>query len=57
MVSVANRLDVRLHECLFWRILKMLEGVMGWVVVVVAAVVVLKGSAEVVTGQAQKLRL
>lgn len=31
MVSVANRLDVRIHECLVWRILKMLEGVMGWV--------------------------
>lgn len=26
MVSVASRLNVRLHESLFWRILKMLEG-------------------------------
>lgn len=26
MVSVANRLNVRIHEHLLWRILKMLEG-------------------------------
>ena len=46
MGSVANRLNVRTRDYLFWRILKMLEVAMGWA---------LRGSAEVVRGQEEKL--